>query len=144
MDDQLAQRLNSVASALKLEGKPNPQAVSAGSKRRRRGYDPGDYTGLAKLRLIRDRDVLRWSYLSPVRRRIKREGLRRHLPIGAKPVFELSIEDTPPNQLVEKLQNLDSSLTPHEGLRRYDPGTSTLQAVPDGTLSDGSILLLVH
>ncbi|UGY02531.1 esterase/lipase family protein [Bradyrhizobium quebecense] len=143
-DRMLAQQLGAVATELGLEGQASSELISAGSKRRRRGFDPKDFNGLATLSLIRDQDALRWCYIHPTRRKIRREGVRRHRPVGANTVFELRIEDTPPNRLLEALDKLDDKLTPARGLRRYDPATGELKRVADGELAKGSVLLLVH
>jgi pimeloyl-ACP methyl ester carboxylesterase len=146
-DSKLALQLATIAGELALEGDESAsEAVRAGSQRRRRGFNPTEYNGLATLSLIRDQDMLRWGYVSPAWRKSIREGHRRYRPIGAKTVFMHGVRQTPPSELLVALQGLDEKLTPEQdrGLRRYDVARRRLEPVPDGTLSKGSALLLVH
>jgi len=142
----LADRLQNVVDVLQLNADPkDPGAVSPQSSRRKRGFDPSDRSGVPKLSLFSDRDgVLRWGYLPAVRgpaSRRARRAIRRQ--IGAKAIHEVDIKDTPPNEVLAKIAELDDYLTPKRGLRRIRNG----QIEPgncDGIAVNGPALLLVH
>jgi pimeloyl-ACP methyl ester carboxylesterase len=68
--------------------------------------------------------------------------------IGAQPVRQISFRETPPNQIIAKLEELDEKLTPQRGLRRYRPAANgapgTLESVTGRLDVEGRVLLLVH
>jgi pimeloyl-ACP methyl ester carboxylesterase len=129
---------------LPAEDRPDP-----GSQRRRKAFQPRDYSGLATLSLVDDNGVLQWVYEPPARgpsgRRRRRGALRA---VGAQPVRQISFRETAPNQVIASLEELDEKLTPKRGLRRYRPaetgGPGTLEPVNGPLKIEGRVLLLVH
>jgi hypothetical protein len=74
----------------------------------------------------------------PNHRRARRTFLRS---IGTEPIYEFSFTETPPNEVISALENLDDKLTPNRGLRVLRNGK--LENAK-GFVSQGRVLLLVH
>jgi pimeloyl-ACP methyl ester carboxylesterase len=122
---------------------PGDPAVEANSsRRRRRGFSPQDFNGLATLTLVDEDGLLRWDYQPPIHGIPSRRSRRRAAhPIGATVVHEFSFKETPPNKAIAALEELDRNLTPDAGLRRLQNG----KFVPIRDISlQGRVLLLVH
>ena len=146
IDAELAGQLKDVVGALDLIVDPaDPGAAASLSRRRKRGYDPNDRDGVSKLSLFRDQyGVLRWGYQPAVRgpasRRARRAARRQ---IGIKAIQEVDIKDTPPNEILKKIEKLDNLLTPERGLRRINNGLIVGDPC-DEIAVDKPMLLLVH
>lgn len=97
---------------------------------------------LATVSLVRIDGVLRWTYRRPPRavgpRRARRAsgGLVR-----GETVRSFSFREIPPNKVVEKLEELDTKLTPDRGLRRWSDGKLKPIKTPDAT---PRTLLIIH
>lgn len=112
------------------------------SMRRRRGFDPSDFDGLATLALVSDDGVLRWNYQPAAAERSSRRRARRgDSVIGAKVLKSFSFRETPPNEILADLGKLDDRLTPNQGLRVLRNGK--LEKADDFA-TNGPTLLLVH
>jgi pimeloyl-ACP methyl ester carboxylesterase len=125
MDPELSQTLKGVVRDLDLipEAK-DMAAVTPGSARRKRGFNPNDPNRVSKLSLISDSEgILRWVYQPAVRGPSSQRARRaaRQL-IGAHAIHEVDIKDTPPNEVWAKIAKLDERLTPNQGLRRLVDG----------------------
>jgi pimeloyl-ACP methyl ester carboxylesterase len=143
MDVAISKRLADVVSDYKLADSPSlSDMVPIGSMRRRRGYVPQN--SLATLALVREDGLLRWVYQPPARGQLSRRARwpadRR---IGAEPVYQFSIKETPPNQVISSLEKLDERLTPKQGLRRFNTNTREFEPA-DKLKVAGRVLLLVH
>jgi len=150
LDEKVGAHFDKVVADLELHDElPVQERPDPGAQRRRRAFRPRDYTGLATLSLIEDNGILQFVYEPPARgptgRRRRRAALRA---VGAQPVRQISFRETPPNQVIAKLEELDDKLTPARGLRRYQPapkgGMGTLQPVNGRLAIQGRVLLLVH
>jgi pimeloyl-ACP methyl ester carboxylesterase len=140
-------QLDDVVESLGLAAGPEDRdASAAGSRRRKRGFNPDDQASVPKLSLVPDEaGVLRWVYQPAVRgpssRRARRAARRQ---ADGKAVYEVDILDTPPNQILKKIEQLDEILTPKRGLRRIVGGQLS-QEICDGVDDEGGpTLLLVH
>jgi len=149
-NERVAAHFDKVVADLKLPDElPIEERPDPGPQRRRKAFQPRDYSGLATLSLIDDNGVLQWVYEPPARgpsgRRRRRAALRA---VGAQPVRQISFRETPPNQVIAKLEELDEKLTPKRGLRRYRPAANgapgTLEPVNCPLDIEGRVLLLVH
>jgi len=113
------------------------------SMRRRRGYDPKDYDGLATLSLVRIDGILRWDYQPPdMSSRVARRARRGNPMIGSDVIHSFSFKETPPNEVISGLEALDRKLTPDQGLRVIK--NKTLQKADEKLSVQGRTLLLVH
>lgn len=148
--ERVATHFDKVVADLELPDElPAADRPDPGPQRRRKAFQPRDYSGLATLSLIDDNGVLQWVYEPPARgpsgRRRRRAALRA---VGAQPVRQISFRETPPNQVVASLEELDIKLTPKRGLRRYQPAANgqpgTLETVHGPLKIEGRVLLLVH
>lgn len=141
-DKRLVGRLESVVADLDLADS-TPQDGVRSAMRRRRGYEVSDYSGLARLSLVRDAGgFLRWVSDPPARggtsRRRRRAASR---PLGAEVLHSFSYSEVPVNQVVAAIESLDARLTPNQGLRllrnnKFEPCS--------GIKVTGRALLLVH
>lgn len=143
-DEALAQALSQVVPRLPLEPlepfEPSRPTETIAEKRRRRGQPRP--SGLATVALVRADGVLRWTYQRPPSRvGPRRSRFRAARMVAAKPVTEFSFQEVPPNAVIEKLQQLDASLTPNQGLRRWQAGRLTMIKEPQPTTR---ALLLIH
>ena len=107
VDAAVAKRLSDAVANLDLADPEIPQeTASTGSMRRRRGFEPEDYSELATLSLVREEGVYRWVYQPPVRgvssRRARRSAAIQ--TIGAKVVHEFSFQQVPPNRVLRDLE----------------------------------------
>jgi pimeloyl-ACP methyl ester carboxylesterase len=150
LEEKVGTHFDKIVADLKLrdevpvEDRPKPN-----SQRRRRGFEPRDYSGEATLSLVEDNGILQWVYEPPARgpsgRRRRRAAQRA---VGAQPVRQISFRETPPNQIIAKLEELDDKLTPTRGMRRYRPapggGIGILEPVDRPLDIKGRVLLLVH
>jgi pimeloyl-ACP methyl ester carboxylesterase len=134
---------NAVEDALALEQPPVQGEVGI-SRRRRRGFSPGENDLRATLQLQRDTEgLLRWEYLPPARRRTTGRRIYRSIGVDQPEVLkQFRFMDLEGNDVTRGLQTLDWRLTPTRGLMRLDnkgawvpAGAATLQ---------GRALLLVH
>jgi pimeloyl-ACP methyl ester carboxylesterase len=139
---KVSQRLSGVIDDLKLADQRAPMATNVGSVRRRRGFSAEDYGDLATLSLVEDDGILRWvyqpSYTGGPRRRASRAARR---VVGGAVVHEFSFRETPPNEILSTLEELDKNLTRNQGLRRYKNGKFEKADKP---ALAGRVLLLVH
>lgn len=141
-DDALARTLSEVVPRLPFQSIEPARPVEAASRGRVRLAPPAP--GEATVSLVRASDgVLHWTYRPPP----SRAGLRSS-PTGvetlleaATPVTEFSFEEVPPNEVIQKLQELDDALTPTRGLRRWHAGRLTKIGTPVPT---PRALLIVH
>lgn len=85
------------------------------------------------------------SALRPVRLSTARRGMPA-LGVTGRPVWTSEFERLPPGRLKQKLDQIDRSLTPTQGLFRWraDNGQMEPVAAPGVTTPDKRILLLVH
>lgn len=112
-----------------------------GSARKRARFDPRAGSRLATVSLVQDDEVLRWVYDPPPaspRRRARRAGLGAD---DQEVILGFQFLDVPPNEVIARLEDLDLSMTPSRGLRRWVNGQPA--AVPK-TRPKGRVLLLVH
>jgi pimeloyl-ACP methyl ester carboxylesterase len=140
-DAAIAQAVSKVAEKLPLESTEPPRPrESIAAKRRRRGQPrPGQ---LATVGLVRSDGVLRWTYQRPPSRvGPRRSRFRAARMVGARPIVEFSFQEVEPNAVIKKLQDLDNSLTPNQGLRRWQAGVLTKVDQPAAT---PRLLLFVH
>jgi pimeloyl-ACP methyl ester carboxylesterase len=115
------------------------------SKRRRRGFNPQDYDGLATLSLVREDGILRWDYLPAYERvSLRRRARRAGTAIGGETLRAFSFKETPPNQVIEALETLDKKLTPNQGLRIIRNGKLETLKASDKNALRRRVLLLVH
>ena len=103
--EKVATHFDKVVADLELPDElPAADRPDPGPQRRRKAFQPRDYSGLATLSLIDDNGVLQWVYEPPARgpsgRRRRRAALRA---VGAQPVRQISFRETPPNQVVPRL-----------------------------------------
>ena len=118
-----------------------PDVPTGGSARKRARFDPRAGSRLATVALVQEDDVLRWVYDPPPassRRRMRRAGLSGG---GDEVVHGFQFLEVPPNQVVRKLEELDTSLTPSSGLRQWT-GTGLGPLRRDAL--KGRVLLFVH
>lgn len=116
--------------------------VTGSSVRKRAFRQSSAGSKLASVALVRDGDVLRWVYEPPpasIGRRRGRRSLSLVDPQNVVPGFQF--REIPPNQVRQKLSELDDSLTPNRGLRAWINGKP--QKYDPGTMS-GPLLLLIH
>jgi pimeloyl-ACP methyl ester carboxylesterase len=141
-----AARLNEVIATYGLADYGISDHSMPSSKKRRRGYDPQDYDGLATVSLVRTHDgILRWGYQPPgdgMSTRRARQARRGAGLIGAEIIHSFSFRETPPNQVISALEELDKKLTPKQGLRLLEG--KELKPDADGIEVQGRTLLLVH
>jgi pimeloyl-ACP methyl ester carboxylesterase len=116
--------------------------VTGSSVRKRAFRQARAGSKLASVSLVRDDDVLRWVYEPPPASIGRRRG-RRGLALGDSgtviPGFQF--REIPPNQVRQKLSDLDDKLTPNRGLRAWVDGKP--QAY-DPKRMTGPLLLLIH
>jgi len=112
-----------------------------GSARKRARFDPRAGSRLATVSLVQDDEVLRWVYDPPPassRRRARRAGLGAD---DQEVVVGFQFLEVPPNEVIHQLENLDLSMTPSRGLRRWVNGQPVaMPRIPP----KGRVLLLVH
>ena len=137
-----------LADDIPIEERPRP-----GAKRRRRLFNAKQYSGLATLSLVDEKGILRWVYQPPVRgpagTRRRRAGMRAAKPaVGAKTIREISFRETPPNQVIAKIEQLDDKLTPNRGLKQLQKdgmgAKGKFVSVGKDFAAQGRVLLLVH
>ena len=139
-DDRLRQHLSAAVLGAGLSD-PEPAVPIAGSARKRARTDPRAGSRLATVALVEEDEVLRWVYdpppVSSRRRRMRRAGA-----LGAGRVVEgFQFLEVPPNQVIQKLEDLDRALTPSRGLRQW---TDAGLGPPAADALQGRVLLLVH
>ena len=122
LDAALGQTVSRAVKKLPLDtAEPARAEESIAAKRRRRGKPPPGQ--LATVGLVRSDGVLRWTYQRPPNRvGPRRTRFRAARMVGARPIVEFSFQEVPPNEVIRKLQELDDSLTPNQGLRRWQGG----------------------
>ena len=148
-DARLANRLDGIVRDFSLADIGTDATTSSSlsvethtSRRRRRGFSPQDFNGLATLTLVEEDGLLRWDYQPPVHGIPSRRSRRRAAhPIGAAVVHEFSFTETPPNKVISALEDLDAKLTPNAGLRSLQNGRFVPVQQPQ---ISGKGLLLVH
>jgi hypothetical protein len=130
-------------SMVPLESEPLPNERSVAE--RRAGLRSDAEEPVSTLTLLDLRGVLRWhvgTTAAPARVRAGRRAAQRGSETRDDVVAEFKIEDTPPNQIHQKLRDLDASLTPGQGLRTLlRDGKLGSEA---GPREKGRILLFVH
>lgn len=141
LDAALGQTVSRAVKKLPLDtAEPARAEESIAAKRRRRGKPPPGQ--LATVGLVRSDGVLRWTYQRPPNRvGPRRTRFRAARMVGARPIVEFSFQEVPPNEVIRKLQELDDSLTPNQGLRRWQGG---VLAPIDQPAATARALLVVH
>lgn len=141
LDAALGQSVARVVQKLPLDTAEPPRTEeSIAAKRRRRGKPPPGQ--LATVGLVRSDGVLRWTYQRPPNRvGPRRSRFRAARMAGARPIVEFSFQEVPPNAVIRKLQDLDDSLTPNQGLRRWQGGALAAIARP---VASARALLVIH
>jgi pimeloyl-ACP methyl ester carboxylesterase len=139
-NDLLRQHLAAAVSTAALSD-VEPDAGFGGSARKRARLDPRAGSHLATVALVEEDDVLRWVY-DPPPASSRRRARRASLSIDDRDVVHgFQFLEVPPNQIIQKLEDLDQSLTPSRGLRQWTAGA----AGPVGKKAHaGRVLLLVH
>jgi pimeloyl-ACP methyl ester carboxylesterase len=138
-NDRLRTNLDTAVAAFGLNDK-EPDHPIPSSARKRAYRDPRAGSQLATVSLVQEDDVLKWVYDPPPTsaRRARRRAL------AAAPdedvVHSFQFLEVPPNQVIQALSQLDVTLTPAQGLRRWRNGSgAAIARAPAGRL-----LLLVH
>jgi pimeloyl-ACP methyl ester carboxylesterase len=145
-DTQLAASLDQIVGTLPLQRdeKAAPARPTAAERRMAR-MPPGLASSTASVTLERADGVLRWAYRRPPRALGPRRANRRGPDsAGAEKVHEFRFQEIPPNQIIEKLEQLDSRLNPTRGLRRWLPppgGAGQWQAAPFDPAQPGELLI---
>lgn len=135
---------DAAAALVFAEATPPPRLELPIALRRRRGYAPRMLDPRASLSLVDDDGLLRWVYEPPpaqaLRGRAQRGGLVSNL---FDPLRRYDVEDIGPNRVTQALRALDETLTPHQGLRRWN-GTHFEPAVGLALDQGIRVLLLLH
>jgi pimeloyl-ACP methyl ester carboxylesterase len=146
-DETLSAQLTGVVDKIGLIPDPKDSAAAAVpiSQRQKRGFDRSDRSRNSRLSLVTDADgIVHWVYQPAPRGSSSRRARRAaRQSIGANAVHEIDIVDTPPNQVLKKIQELDDTLTPKRGLRRLAGGTFDAPATVEVPNTERT-LLLVH
>jgi len=137
MRSQLRKSMEAIEGVKPADESP---AMTAGA-RRRPGYDPGrDKTRL--LTLIEVNGVLFWEHGAG--QAISTAGLHhgfRGRQARGEIIDRVRVDELEPSKIGKYLSNLDLTLTPKQGLRRWDGAQF---AGLDAPAEKGKILLLVH
>lgn len=138
-DDLLKMNLDAAVATAGLSD-PETERVLGGTERKRARRDLRAGSRLARVLLVQDEGVLHWEYDPPPTssRRRARSGLAGG---DADVVHGFQFREVPPNQVTQKLQELDARLTPSQHLRWWDGGTP--KPVRRAAFK-GPVLLLVH
>lgn len=139
-DEKLARDLDNVFAQVSVADPPAQEMPESVARRRsRRGPMP---SSTATLSLVRIDGVLRWTYRRPARRVGRRRAARAGTgPIGGKVIRSFDFREIPPNEIVKKIDELDTKLTPHRGLRQWIKGQLGPVA---GPVKAKRILLFIH
>lgn len=140
-DDSLRLYMDRAVQISSLSDREVEPVVSS-SVRKRAFREPRAGSRLATVALVKDEDdVLRWVYDPPPAssRRRARRGIG---VLGDEEVVHgFQFMEVPANQIGQKLADLDRSLTPSHGLRRWVDGKPQAFVAPSGK---ERTLLLIH
>jgi pimeloyl-ACP methyl ester carboxylesterase len=102
-----------------------------------------DVSPIVRLRLTDDEGFLEWEETTGEPPDLGRFRSPQATPTPPEcEAFELEFERLPPSKITQFLCRRDQKLTPHRGLRRYDPESNTLR---ETTFPDqGDALVFVH
>jgi pimeloyl-ACP methyl ester carboxylesterase len=118
-----------------------PDLPMPSSARKRARTDPRAGSRLATVSLVQDDGILRWVY-DPPPGSSRRRARRAAIGVDEEDVIHgFQFLEVPANQVIQKLEDLDDSLTPNRGLRQWingQPGPVSKAA------KTGKVLLLVH
>jgi pimeloyl-ACP methyl ester carboxylesterase len=139
------------APGLQLNDAPpaTPEAVPI-ARRRRRAYDAAAASDTrASVSLLRDDEgLLRWVYQAPRPAHTSSRRAYRAYPLQSQNVVEtFRFNDLGRNAVTAKLLDLDDWLTPGQGMKRWQAGTSGIGTWVDDAqpaVRNGRVLLLVH
>src|SRR5579884_576852 len=140
--DNIRANLESMAQPLDLHPpgtvRPVPSDEPSLSELRR-GRRPGPRRGVLALSLVERQGLVYWEIGAPVRPELRRT--RRAGGIFGKLIARKEVTELEPNQVTQYLEQLDSTLTPKRGIRKW-----TVNGLVDCTQfpADGNILLFVH
>jgi pimeloyl-ACP methyl ester carboxylesterase len=140
-NDRLRQHLSTAIAEAGLSD-AEPDLPMSSSARKRARSDPRAGSRLATVALVQEDDVLRWVY-DPPPASSRRRRMRRGAAIGdaGEVIKEFQFLEVPPNEVIQRLERLDLTVTPQRGLRQWTE--AGLGPLAEDALK-GRILLLVH
>jgi pimeloyl-ACP methyl ester carboxylesterase len=156
-DATLRAQLSAIVDTSDLADEQSDETLGDSATRKRAYRDARAGSRLARVALVRDNDVLRWVYEPPPsavsRRRGRRDG---SLHDDSTIVHGFQFLEVPPNEIRQKLNQLDGKINDHQGLWRCEykvrtptpnnpvPYTLTTSPVSNAKELGGRVLLLIH